>query len=511
MTPVLAQVAIEFDPVVATSFAVYLLIVVGIAFHAARNWTGTIDQFYLGGRKMRDFVVALSAVTSGRSAWLVLGVTGMAFVMGPSAVWAVVGYIVMEVFLFLFAAPRLRRFTGRMRDITLPDYFTSRFAAGNGLRALTVAVIVVFMIAYVSAQFAGGGKAFASTFGMEENAGIWLTALIVLLYTILGGYVAVTFNDVVQAFFMLFGLVVLPIVAIANVGWEPMLGMLQALDPELVDPYALGLGGLIGFLGIGLGSPGNPHILVRYMSIDDARQLRVSALWGTVWNVLMAWGAVFIGLVGRALYETEEALPGADTEQLFPFLADEFLPAIVVGFLVAAVFAAIMSTAGSQLLVGASGIVRDIYDRMMRKGEALSERHLVRLSRMVVLVMVLVATGLLYLPGAEDLVFWLVLFAWAGLGASFGPALLLSLFWRRTTAAGVVAGIITGAVVTLVWYYTPGLTDLMYELVPAFIASALAVVVVSLLTRPPEGIDEIWEDLRSGVDAPEPVDAEHRA
>ena len=184
---------------------------------------------------MKDFVVALSAVTSGRSAWLILGVTGMAFAMGPSAVWAVVGYIVMEVFLFLFAAPRLRRFTGRMRDITLPDYFTSRFAAGNGLRALTVAVIVVFMIAYVSAQFAGGGKAFASTFGMEENAGIWLTALIVLLYTILGGYVAVTFNDVVQAFFMLFGLVVLPIVAIANVGWEPMLGMLQALDPELVD------------------------------------------------------------------------------------------------------------------------------------------------------------------------------------------------------------------------------------------------------------------------------------
>jgi sodium/proline symporter len=492
----LAQVVIEVDPGVVASFVIYLAIVVGIALYAARNRTGDIGEFFVGGRRMGNLVVALSAVTSGRSAWLVLGVTGIAFVDGVSAVWAVAGYILMELFLFLFAAPRLRRFTGRMDDITLPDFFASRFrTGGHGLRALTVGVIVVFMVAYISAQFAAGGKAFASTFGMDENAGIWLTMAIVLLYTILGGYVAVALNDAVQAFFMIFGLVLLPVVAISELGWEAVTATLQGFDPELFNPMALGIGGLIGFLGIGLGSPGNPHLLVRYMSIDDPAKLRWSALWGTIWNVVMAWGAVFIGLAGRAVFADVEALPNADTEQLFPVLASEFLPGVVVGLLVAAVFAAIMSTADSQLLVGASGVVRDIYQRMIRSDEEVSERHLVRLSRLTVAVMCLVGVGLLYLPGAEDLVFWLVLFAWGGLGASFGPAVLAALFWRGTTAAGVMAGIVVGAVTTVAWYYIPGLTDLIYEGVPGFLLSALAVWLVSRMTAAPADVDAIMLDL----------------
>jgi Na+/proline symporter len=215
VTPILAQTAVEVDGAVVGAFVFYLALVVGIAIYAARNRTSDLGEFFLGGRRMGNLVVALSAVTSGRSAWLVLGVTGIAFATGVGAVWAVVGYTVMELFLFLFAAPRLRRFTGRMDDITLPDYFASRFRTrGHGLRLLTVVVIVVFMIAYVSAQFAAGGKAFASTFGMQEATGIWLTMLIVLLYTILGGYVAVALNDAIQAVFMLFGLVVLPVVVI---------------------------------------------------------------------------------------------------------------------------------------------------------------------------------------------------------------------------------------------------------------------------------------------------------
>jgi sodium/proline symporter len=499
--PLLAQTAVTVDGAIVAAFVLYLALVVGIAVYAARHRTSDLGEFFLGGRRMGNLVVALSAVTSGRSAWLVLGVTGMAFTMGVGAVWAIVGYILMELFLFLFAAPRLRRFTGRMDDITLPDFFASRFrTTSQTLRVVTVGVIVVFMIAYISAQFAAGGKAFASTFGMDENAGIWLTMLIVLLYTILGGYVAVALNDAIQAFFMLFGLVLLPAVAISQLGWDAMTTTLSGLDPTMFDPVALGVGGLIGFLGIGFGSPGNPHILVRYMSIDDPRKLRLSALWGTIWNVVMGWGAIFIGLAGRAVFTEQEALPGADTEQLFPALAQEYLPGFIVGLLVAAVFAAIMSTADSQLLVGASGVVRDIYQRILRRGEDISDRHLVRLSRATVLTMCLIGVGLLYLPGAEDLVFWLVLFAWGGLGAAFGPPVLFALFWRRTTAAGAMAGIVVGAGTTIAWYYIPGLTDLMYEGVPGFLFSCAAVYLVSRRTRPPADIDRIMEDLRTGQD-----------
>ncbi|WP_017557308.1 sodium/proline symporter [Nocardiopsis baichengensis] len=483
-------VSIETDWAIVASFVLYLLLLVGIALYAAGARSSSMTDFFLGGRAMKHFVVAMSAVTSGRSGWLVLGVTGLAFVDGAAAVWSVVGYTTVELFLFLFAAPRLRRFTGKMKDITLPDFFASRLGGGQGLRVLVVVVIVLFMTAYVSSQFAAGGKAFAGTFGVADTTGVWITAGVVLAYTLLGGYVAVALSDAVQAVFMIVGLVVLPVVVVASLGWGPMFDTLRALDPALLDPYAIGFGGIIAAVGIGLGSPGQPHIIVRYMSIDDPRSLRPAALWGTVWNVLMGWGAVFIGLSGRAVYGGVDALPSADSEQLFPFLAGEYLPGVVAGLLVAAVFAAIMSSADSQLLVATSGVVRDIYQRILKRdAEDLNPRRLVMVSRVVVLALCLLAVGMLYIPGMEDLVFWLVLFAWAGLGAAFGPPLLMALFWRGTTAAGAAAGIVTGALVTIVWYYT--LSDVLYELVPGAIASTLAVWAVSALTRKPEGADRM--------------------
>ncbi|MBB6171002.1 SSS family solute:Na+ symporter [Nocardiopsis mwathae] len=493
-----AQAAVEPDAALLASFTLYLVLVIGIAVYATRVASGSAAGFFLGGRAMKQVVVALSAVTSGRSAWLLLGLTGLAFMTGASAVWSVVGYTLMELFLFLFAAPRLRRFTGRRGDITLTDYFVSRLGGGRGLRALIAAVIAVFMIAYVSAQFTAGGKAFAGTFGLPTATGVWITAGIVLFYTVVGGYAAVALSDVVQAVFMLFGLVVLPVIAMASIGWTPMVATLRALDPSLLDPFSLGIGALVGALAIGLGSPGNPHIIIRYMSIDDPRRLRGAAAWGTVWNVLMGWGAVSVGLVGRAVYGDVEALPGADSEQLFPFLAAEYLPAFVAGLLVAAVFAAIMSTADSQLLVGASAVVRDIYLGLIRGGRRLEEATAVRVSRWVVLAMCLLAVGLLHVPGIDDVVFWLVLFTWAGLGAAFGPPLLLSLFWKGTTAAGAAAGVITGTVTTVTWYYT--LSAHMYELIPGFIASTLATWLVSLVTRKPDDTDSLMADMRPESD-----------
>jgi Na+/proline symporter len=293
---------------------------------------------------------------------------------------------------------------------------------------------------------------------------------------------------------MIFALVVLPVIAIADAGGlQLVLSQLTEMDPTLVDPMALTIGGLAGFLGIGLGSPGNPHILTRYMSIDDVNQLRWTAVVGTTWNVIMAWGAIFIGLAGRVYFPEVDLLPASDTENLYPVLAQQHLHPIIFGVVVASIFAAIMSTADSQLLVAASSVVRDIYDRILYKGIELPQKKLVLYSRLVVLLLVIIALvfGLL----AQELVFWLVLFAWAGLGAALGPTSILALYWKGTTKAGIFAGLFTGTVVTIVWYYIPVLKDNLYELIPAFILSLLATWLVSLYTQKPENIEEVFVEL----------------
>jgi sodium/proline symporter len=468
-------------PAVA-AFVAYLAVVTGIGIWATRFSSAGVKEFFIGGRTMNRFVVALSAVVSGRSAWLLLGVTGMAYARGASAVWSVVGYIVVELFLFLYFARRLRRFSEEHDCITVPDFFVARFGDPKGvLRVLLAAIILVFMVSYVSAQFVAGGKAFSASFGMTPLAGMLLTAAIVLAYTMLGGFLAVSLTDAVQAIFMIVALVLLPVIAVAKLGgWAVVTAELAGLDPTLVDPLALSFGAAAGFLGIGLGSPGNPHIIARYMSIRDERQLRTAAVVGTVWNVVMAWGAIFIGLAGRVWFPDAAALPGADTENLYPALAQQVFHPVLFGLVIASIFAAIMSTADSQLLVAASCVVRDLYEKVVMKGRELPQKTLVLYSRAVVLLLVAVACALGL--AASKLVFWLVLFAWAGLGAALGPTSILALYWKRTTRAGVMAGLVTGTVVTVVWELTPSLNGIVYELIPAFAASALATVLASLAT-----------------------------
>lgn len=477
------------------AFIGYLVLITLIGILSSRFSSAGMSEFFLAGRKLNRFVVALSSVVSGRSAWLMIGFTGMAYARGASALWAAVGYITVELFLFLFYAQRLRRFSESYDCITLPDFYAARFKDKTGsLRILLTVIILVFMVSYVSAQFVGGGKTFAASFGISPTGGMLLTAIIVLGYTLLGGFLAVSLTDVFQAFFMIVALVILPIAAIVDGGgFLQVMTDLRGLDIGLVDPMALGFGALIGFIGIGLGSPGNPHILVRYMSIDDPRQLKVSAVIGTVWNVVMAAGALFIGMVGRVYFPNKGFIPGGDVEQLYPVLAQQHLHPILFGVVIASIFAAIMSTADSQLLVAASSLVHDFYEKVIKRGEKLSQRRLVFYSRIIVVILVLLAIGIGMV--ASSLVFWLVLFAWAGLGASIGPTSILALFWRRTTKAGVTAGLIAGTFVTIVWYYTPLLKSFLYELVPAFIIGLLVTVVVSLMTKQPGETDEMFAEM----------------
>jgi len=353
-------------------------------------------------------------------------------------------------------------------------------------------VILVFMTGYVASQFVGGGKAFAGSFGLAPTTGVLITAGIVLGYTALGGFLAVSLTDMVQAIIMIAALVLLPLASLVDRGGlGQAIAELRALDAITLDPTALAAGAAIGFLGIGLGSPGQPHIIVRYLSIADPRQLRYSAAVGTVWNVVMGVGAVAVGLAARLYFPSVTALPGGDVETVYPLLAQQHLPAVLFGVVVASIFAAIMSTADSQLLVAASALVRDVYEKVLRAGRPVPQRTLVRLSRLAVagLVALAVIVGLV----ADQLVFWLVLFSWAGLGAALGPTSLLALFWKRTTRAGVLAGLLADSATVVIWYFTPALKSRLYELVPGFLIGLVATIGVSLMTKPPDEAGEMMQ------------------
>jgi sodium/proline symporter len=487
------QIAVDGSAVGA--FLGYLSLLLGIGVLSSRFSSTGISEFFVGGRRMNRLVVALSAVVSGRSAWLLLGVTGMAYAMGASAIWAVSGYTLAEFILFLTYARRLRLFSEHHDCITLPDFFAARFGDKDGRLRLTLAlVILIFMVVYVASQFVGGGKAMAASFGLSQWSGVLVTAAIVLGYTMMGGFLAVSLTDTLQAVFMIVGLVILPFVAITQGGgWGPVMADLRAYDPAFVDPISLGFGAWIGFVGIGLGSPGNPHILVRYMSIKDPGQLKWAAWVGTSWNVIMGAGAVLVGMAGRTYFPVVDQLLAGDTENLYPMLAQLHLHPVLFGIVVASIFAAIMSTADSQLLVAASALVRDFYQKVVRRGDEIPRQTLVTYSRVTVALLVVLALILGWL--AETLVFWLVLFAWAGLGAALGPTSILALYWRGLTRAGVFAGLITGTVVTFVWALTPGLDARLYELIPAFFLALVGTVLVSLMTRPPPGVDDLMSSM----------------
>ena len=470
------------DPAAFIVFILTLCLPVIIGFIAMKR-TKNQSDFFVGGRAMNRFVVALSAVSSGRSAWLVLGVSGMAYLRGIGAVWAVAGYILAELFQFIYIGRKLRQQTEALESITLLDYFESTFNDRKHLVRITGAIIIaIFLTAYVAAQLNAGAISLSTALNIPVFTALVIAAVLILVYMILGGYIAVAYNDVVRAVIMLIGLVIFPIYGLIKIGGlNALLKILSGLNPALIDPLSLGFGVIVGFLGIGLGSPGQPHIVVRYMSINDPDKLRFSAVIGTFWNVVMAWGAVFIGLLGRAIIPAVEQLPDKNHEMVYLVLSSQYFGPILYGLLIGGIFAAVLSTADSQLLVVASTFVRDIYEKVIKKDTQIDEAKKLRLSRYIVLFSGILAMLLAYV--AQTYIFWLVLFAWGGLGASFGPTLILSLYWKRTTKYGIVAGMIAGTLITIVWTLWLKPSTGIYELIPAFFGSILTVVLVSLLTK----------------------------
>lgn len=468
-----------------TAFLAYLALVVGIGLWAAARGSGTQEDYFLGGRRLSAFVTALSAVSSGRSSWLLIGATGLTWSHGYSALWYFPGYVAAELLLFTTMAVRLRLRSAEVGAITVPEVLASLAPEGRRVGRATVrrvaaAIVMLFLVTYVSAQLVAGGKALEAMFEVDGRSwGLGLTAGIVLFYTLVGGYRAVAFTDVLQACFMIGGLFVVPVLGLVLIGGPDALAQrLAEIDPELVR-WSRGWVPLVGGLAVGLGSFGNPHILVRAMSIDDASGLRRAAAIGTFWNATMALGAFGIGLVGRVLYPDLAAL-GGDSEHVFTVLgarvSAEYLFAGFSGLLLAALFAAIMSTCDSQLLVIASSLLRD-FRGQRPDGDVAGLAS----SRWTVAASVAIAVALILADPETKRVGTFVLFSWAALGAAFGPPLVALLYGWGTSAAGVVAAMVLGAATVVVWGTVPALDRLVYELVPGF---AVALAAVALLRRP---------------------------
>lgn len=471
------------DVTIVTVVAVYMAILLGIGWVASRM-TRSTEDYYLAGRSLGSWVTAVSSTASSESGWVVLGAIGMVYVSGVSALWFAPGCLMGYAANLYLLAPLLRRESARTGALTLPDLLVRRFGDWKHLlRVASVVVIFLSLGGYVAAQMTATGKAMQAILGLSYQQGIWIGGVIIIVYTLMGGFRAVSWTDFFQGMVMVFALVVMPVVVLAKAGgYGVMLERLAALDPNLVlvtggrTGFAL-LGFLVGMVGIGIGYPGQPHVLTRYMAAASDEKIRQTQVIAMVWGTLVFYGAGFLGLAGRLLMP--ELATGGDPEQLFPLLSRQLLHPLVAGVMLAAILSAIMSTVSSQLLVAASAISRDMLEEVF--GVARSGKASVLAGRLTVLVLGLAAI----VVAMQDVrvVFWFVLFAWSGMGAAFGPPLLIGLGTRWVTRWGAMAGVVTGFVVTVVWKSAGWGDSIIYELIPAFALSAVATLLVSALTR----------------------------
>jgi sodium/proline symporter len=476
------------DPILA-GFIGYLLVVVVVGFITFRM-TKTLADFLLAGRRLGAWVVAFSERASGESGWLLIGLPGLALASGFSAIWSAIGCAVGIFASWTLVARRLRIQTEKLGALTLPDYFEARFRdASHLLRIASMAIIVFFFTFYVAAQFLAASKVLNATFGLAPVHGMLIGAVIIVFYTIMGGFFAVAWTDLVQGILMAGAMILLPLAAFIDLGGiAGVAEKVSAVDPSLLlvtggqtgRPLIMGL--IIGSLGIGLGYVGQPHLLTRFMAIKSPRDVRKGTMIAMTWVVFAFWGAVLVGIAGLAQFGPDGLV---DSEHVMPEVAKLFLPAGIAGIVISAAIAAMMSTADSQLLVTTSALSEDIYHQLINKDA--SERRLLAISRVGTVVVGVIAFFLAL--KASEQIYWFVLYAWAGLGAAFGPGMVLSLWWKRTTKWGVFWGMVVGAVTTVVWHNVPVLKDFVYELVPAFVFALVTVVIVSLLTQPPAEVD----------------------
>jgi sodium/proline symporter len=468
---------------VAITFFLYLGIMLWIGIWAYKK-TNNLSDYILGGRSLGPWPSALSAGASDMSGWLLLGMPGYAYVAGWEASWLGLGLIIGTYLNWLIVAPRLRVYSQLAGDsLTLPQYFSNRFNDKVAIRVISAFFILLFFLFYTSSGLVAGGKLFESVFGMDYTVAVTVGTLAVVSYTFFGGFLAVAWTDLVQGLLMAAALMIVPVVAFMELGDSPSV-ILAASNVELLDPFTKATGEALGWISIvsllawGLGYFGQPHILARFKAIRSKDDIPAARRIAVTWTLLGLLGAFFVGIAGIGYFET----PLADSETVFISLVQALFHPLVAGFLLAAILAAIMSTADSQLLVSSAAFTEDFYKSIFNK-EAKPE-SLVKIGRFAVVGTATVAWILALNP--ESSVLGLVSYAWAGFGAAFGPAVILSLFWARMNRQGCLAGILVGGITVVVWKQLSGGLFDIYEIVPGFIFAMIAIIVVSLLTPEPE-------------------------
>ncbi|MFO8152088.1 sodium/proline symporter PutP [Thioalkalivibrio sp.] len=479
-------------PTLAT-FAAYLAAMLALGIIAYRSTTNLSD-YVLGGRSLGPGVAALSAGASDMSGWLLLGLPGAVYVSGLSELWIGVGLVVGAFLNWVFVAGRLRRFTALAHDsLTIPDFLEHRFEDRTRLlRIISAVVILVFFTLYISAGLVGGGLLFQSSFGMEYQTAVWVGAIVIISYTFLGGFLAVSWTDFAQGILMFLTLLVVPMFVVVLVGgWGSVQSEVVSVDPShTAILQGMTFMGMISLLAWGLGYFGQPHILARFMALRSERDVPRATLIGMSWMVLALAGAVATGYLGIAYFADA---PLADGETVLIELIRALFNPWVAGVLMAAILAAIMSTIDSQLIVSASAITNDFYRGMVRSNAGAAE--LVWISRAAVIGVSVIALLLAMDPEAG--VLDLVSYAWGGFGAAFGPVIILSLYWSRMNRNGALAGMVVGALTVIVWKELSGGVFDVYELLPGFIFATVAIVVVSQLTgRPPVEVEQQFAQSR---------------
>jgi SSS family solute:Na+ symporter len=479
------------------SLFLYFGLMIAIGFYAAKKSTSSCEEYMLGGRRLHPAVAALSAGASDMSGWLLLGLPGALFAAGMIEAWIGIGLLVGAWLNWIVVAPRLREQTERYDNaLTIPQFLANRFPSkAMALRTVSAVIVVVFFIVYTASGLVAGGKLFASAFGDLINFsmmsdyifGVWFTLGIVLTYTVVGGFLAVSLTDFVQGFIMMLALIIMPVVILTTGQGDGLVAAgerLNAIDPNYLSLFdGLTFFGFVSAISWGLGYFGQPHIIVRFMAVRTIADVAKARRIGMTWMAVSVLGALGLGILGRAFIE-RNGIVIDDPETIFIVLSDLLFHPLVTGFLYAALLAAIMSTISSQLLVSSSSLTEDFYRLFMNKKA--SEAHLVTVGRLSVVLVGVIAAFMADDPNSKILE--LVSNAWAGFGAAFGPMIILSLTWKKMSGAGAVAGMLTGAVTVITWISIgwgdsflggPG----VYEIIPGFILAWLAIVLVSRSTQ----------------------------
>lgn len=462
--------------------AVYLAILVALALWSRRE-TKSLSGFFLAGKKLPYWVVAFSTNATGESGWLLLGLTGMGFSVGAQAYWVVVGEVIGIALSWTLISTRLKRLSDESDSITLPDVISARFKDDKHiLRSIAVVIILTMVCAYVTAQMVASGKALSSFIDIEYTTAVIVGAVIIIAYTFVGGYKAVAYTDVVQGVLMLAGLIIVPAVAISVAGgWQSVTDNLAAQDPALLSMWDItgsGIPGwiaLVSFMAIGLPFLGVPQLMVRFMSAKDENELRKARILSIIVILLFDVGAVTAGMAGRALFPGLE-----DAETIFPVLSSELFPPLITGVMMVIVLSAIMSTVDSLLLLASSAVVRDTMQKII--GSAKSDETLAGYGKVVTILIGVI--GVAFAIEEVKFIFWFILFAWSGLGAAFGPVIICMLYYKKTTLAGVAAGMLGGFLTSVIWVLVfKDDTYELYEMIPGFIVGMTLTLLVSRMTN----------------------------